>query len=559
LSINKIKTTGLIIIFYYILFNSNLKAQQTVGLFKDSTGNLDGYVLFAPFVYDSTYLIDKCGKLIHTWGSTHNPGLSVYLLPDGTLLRIGAIVSPYFNAGGKGGIIELFDWDSNLLWSYRISDSSKCLHHDICMMPNGNILVIAWEIRLASEAINNGRIPSQVPDTLWSDKIMELHPIGNDSATIVWQWRDWDHLIQDYDSTKLNYGVVSEYPELMNLNYNTSPIDPDWIHTNTVYYNTAKDQILMCAHNFSEIWIVDHSTTTAQAASHEGGVSGKGGDILYRWGNPASYNRGTNADQKFFTLHNAYWIPEGFKDSGKIILFNNGLLRPAGAYSSIEIFEPPADSLGNYPITNNQPYQPDTSYWIYTKPVHTDFYSADMGGVQRLSNGNTLICNSDKGEFFEIDSMRNVIWDYICPVNASGRIIQNGFHGANDVFRCTLYEADYPGFIGHSLTPGNPIEINPLNYTCDMLTNTSSIFESNFVISIYPNPASNSLTLSIPINLSKKATLLITDVLGNMIYQKSINDSNEFTINISLWSDGVYFYELKGNKEIKMGKFVVHK
>ena len=57
------------------------------------------------------------------------------------------------------------------------------------------------------------------------------------------------------------------------------------------------DQIVLSNHNLSEIWIIDHSTTTLEAASHSGGNSGKGGDLLYRWGNPQAYDQGTGADQ----------------------------------------------------------------------------------------------------------------------------------------------------------------------------------------------------------------------------------------------------------------------
>ena len=70
----------------------------------------------------------------------------------------------------------------------------------------------------------------------------------------------------------------------------------------------------VCA--FSEFWIIDHGTTTAQAAGHTGGRRGRGGDLLYRWGNPRAYRAGTKADRKLFAQHNAHWIPKGLPGAG---------------------------------------------------------------------------------------------------------------------------------------------------------------------------------------------------------------------------------------------------
>ena len=83
------------------------------------------------------------------------------------------------------------------------------------------------------------------------------------------------------------------------------------MHTNAVAYNAELDQIMLSIHAFSEVWIIDHGTTTEEAASHSGGKRGKGGDLLYRWGNPRAYRTGTNVDQRLFAQHNAHWIPEG--------------------------------------------------------------------------------------------------------------------------------------------------------------------------------------------------------------------------------------------------------
>lgn len=446
---------------------SSAHAQQTVGLFTQANGSEDGYVLFAPMMSTSTYLIDKCGKELHSWSSTHKPGQSVYLLEDGTLMRPGSTNNLVFTAGGSGGIIEQFDWNSNLLWSYTISDTLQCQHHDICPLPNGNILAIAWERKTITEAINAGRDPALTGTDFWSEQILELQPIGTNSANIVWEWHAWDHLVQDHDNSKNNYGTVSDHPELVNINhYSGQATNSDWLHMNAIAYNPALDQVMVSLHNFNEIWIIDHSTTTAEAASHTGGTHNKGGDLLYRWGNPAAYDRGTAADRKLFGQHNARWIEGGLPDPGKIMIFNNGNGRQPANYSSVDIIVPPVDNNGDYSITGSQPYEPANIYWSYADPTPTDFYAMNISGAQRLANGNTLICNGPAGTFFEVDSMGSTVWKYVNPINNTGAISQGSPATQNLVFRCSLYPVSYPGFANQTLTPGAPLEQNPLSYTC---------------------------------------------------------------------------------------------
>src|SRR5436305_1921840 len=171
---------------------------------------------------------------------------------------------------------------------------------------------------------------------MWSDKIVEIQPVSSDSGIIVWQWRTWDHLIQDADSTKLNFGVVADHPEDININLGSlNNIDADWLHCNGLDYDSAHDEIMVSCHNLDEVFIVDHSTTMAEAATSSGGNSGKGGGILYRWGNPANYGRGELSDQKFYGQHNTTWIRQGLPGAGKILVFNNGVSRPGGDYSTV--------------------------------------------------------------------------------------------------------------------------------------------------------------------------------------------------------------------------------
>src|SRR5262249_17725952 len=115
-----------------------------------------------------------------------------------------------------------------------------------------------------------------------------------------------------------------------------APVRADWLHCNSLSYNAEFDQIMVSSPEFNEIWIIDHSTTTAEAASHAGGRSGKGGDLLYRWGNPRAYRAGTVKDQRLFYQHNAQWIPRGFPGEGHLLVFNNGRRRPGGAHSTVD-------------------------------------------------------------------------------------------------------------------------------------------------------------------------------------------------------------------------------
>lgn len=529
-----------------VLFISGLSSsngQNTIGLLSYSQGNEDGYVLFAPNGSDTTYLIDKCGYKVHQWNSDRQPGQSVYLLEDGTLLRTGRSTNTTFNAGGKGGHIDRYDWNSQLLWSYEISSTTECQHHDIRYLPNGNILALVWELKTPAEALAAGRDPAKIGSALWSEKIVELQPSGTSSATIVWEWHVWDHLIQELDVNKPNYGTVAQHPELIHLNFiSGAPTNADWLHFNALDYNEALDQIIISNHNFSELWIIDHSTTTAEAATHSGGNSGKGGDLLYRWGNPQAYNRGTAADKKFYGQHNPRWITAGLKDEGNILVFNNGLGRP-GSYSSVELISPPLDSTGNYTITPGLPFGPDSAYWNYTDPVPSNFYSLNISGAQRLSTGNTIICSGNRGVFFEIDSLKNIVWKYVNPTTQGGALLSQGTAAAqNSVFRAELYPLNHPGLSGQVLLPGDPIELNPTPSACTMLTGLNGL-ETTHDESVRPvNPVVHDLVLQSDVVLTA-TTIQLYDLEGRCVLQQEIEwlpqGLTMITLNESLLS-GLY-------------------
>ncbi|MEL7340015.1 MAG: aryl-sulfate sulfotransferase [Bacteroidota bacterium] len=202
---------------------TNLVSQRGVTI---NTGDAaDGYILFAPQRSLTTYLVDNNGSIINTWESEYHPGRSVYLLDNGNLIRAGRIpaIGPV-DGGGLGGRFEEFTWDGELVWSFEYYSETYHPHHDFIMMPNGNILFLVYEFITPEEAISQGLNPELLPEDnpgIISDKIIEVDRTTNE---IVWEWRLWDHLIQDFDASLPNYGVIADNPQRMNVNYYRFPL-----------------------------------------------------------------------------------------------------------------------------------------------------------------------------------------------------------------------------------------------------------------------------------------------------------------------------------------------
>ena len=527
---------------------------QTVGLTQHDAGTLDeGYILFAPISSTTTYLIDKCGRQIKTWPSSYRPSLSAYLLEDGTLLRTGKVNSTTFTASGSGGIIQKIDWNGSVVWSYTIADATKCQHHDIKALPNGNILVIAYDLKTNTEAIAAGRNAALVNTTLWSEQIIELQPQGTNQANVVWEWHLWDHLVQDFDATKSNFGTIASNSQLLNINYGAvaNPTGIDWIHLNAIDYNPVLDQIMVSSRFMDEIWIIDHSTTTAQAASHNGGNAGKGGDFLYRWGNPNAYNIGVLTDRTLFGQHNAKWIKSGLPFQNQILIFNNGFERTGGNYSTIEIINPPVNGFSYNRTT--LPFLPTAASWSYNAGNSHSFYAANISGAQQLSNGNILFCDGPAGTFSEITAAGTKVWSYINPVSTA-IISQGALPAMNSVFRSDFYPSDYSGFANKTLVAGSTIEnSNAVSTNCNLVL-ANAVSDAFSRIKVYPNPANDKIIINL--NNYNLDAIEICNAMGQQI-KTMCNVPDEISVNTENWANGLYIIKVIKDSDFQTFKIVV--
>jgi hypothetical protein len=457
------------------------------GLTITSDGLADGYIMFAVPNSALVYLINRKGEVVHQWKGNYSSGSS-YLQDDGSLFQNAVDPDfPVFAGGGESGRIQKISWDSKLLWDFEYANEQYLNHHDITVMPNGHILAIAWEARTPAEVLAAGRKPKMIPKAgLWPDRIIEIEPQGERGGKVVWQWHVWDHLIQDYDAKKANYGKPADHPELLDFNVGDSlpiPISQDSMnvlrsqdrvrrnqtpentgsdvyHVNAIKYNAELDQIAFSSPDLSEIFIIDHSTTTREAAGHTGGRWGKGGDFLYRWGNPENYHRGDSTKQTLGGQHDVRWINKGLPGAGNLTVFNNNNRRDSLNYSAVFELAPPRDQKGNYIIEKGKTFGPEKPVWIYKAPDSISFWSSFISGAHRMKNGNTFINEGAKGRFFEVTKEGKIVWEYLNPFRGEIRK-PNGdptpvMPMTFSAFRGTFIPADHPGIANKKLEPINP-------------------------------------------------------------------------------------------------------
>jgi hypothetical protein len=363
----------------------------------------EGHFLYSPIYGTTTYLINETGVVNHTWPSAYTPNIDSYMLTNGTIL--------YAIAYGNGGFQKIA-WDGTIQWEYHYTRDGSYASHDVVPLPNGDVIMIMQEVKSRAQAIQAGRNPGTAGSAFYSDFLIQVHQTGPTSGAIVWEWHIWDHLIQNYDVTKDNYGVVGDHPELIDVNFGED-FTGDWIHMNSVDYNPAYDQILVSAHNFNEVWIIDHSTSTEQAAGHDGGQYGHGGDLLYRWGNPQAYDRGDDSNKILHFQHQVTWIKPGLPGEGDILVFSNGNNRPGGPASTVDEFIPDVGQSGGYYLPPGGTYGPDNLTWQYRLP--DNLYSDIWSGAQRMLNGNTIACSGTAGTFIEVTPEKQVVWTYVNP------------------------------------------------------------------------------------------------------------------------------------------------
>jgi hypothetical protein len=443
-----------------------------------------GYTLFA--AAGKTYLVDMSGKLVHAWDKV---GTNPHLLDDGSLLD-----ATKDDPSGFAGF-QVVDWSGNVTWSYTESRAAYAPHHDFTRIHNPKLgadttLYIANRTITQAEALAAGADPSKGPyDGSQMDTLVEVDASG----AVVWEWRFFDHVVQDLDPSKPNHvgagKAIKDWPGRINLNMPGNPLRKDWLHCNSLDYHEALDQIVINSVQ-GEFYVIDHGGTFVAgdpAASLTAAASAKG-DFLYRFGDPARYAQGdppsvtanwtvaTAGHKQIGGAHDVSWIPEGLPGAGHFLIFNNGqflfehtpqsyifeingYLDAAKGDAGHYVNPPDAGYTKVAPVKdhNDDKVPKNVSNqitWSYASKTGTAFFSTIGGSAQRLPNGNTLICADTDGHLFEVTADGTLVWEYLNPVTQAGALATLGdvYPMTNSVFRAYRYPADHPALQGKDLT-----------------------------------------------------------------------------------------------------------
>ena len=507
--------------------------------------DFNGFALYNAQGENTAYLIDENQNIAHTWTMSTECNYTVQLKDNGNLVRgtknnvqTGG-TNNQLNGAADAGRVQEIDPNGNVVMDFFYSSPTFLSHHDLTLIGD-NILITAWEVKSSTEVNDAG---GSATSDKWPTHFVEIANDGNGGGQIVWEWHIWDHMVQDTDTSKPNYGVIADNPQLIDINMinggGQGGGGGDWFHVNGVDYNEDLDQIAFSSRFASEIYIIDHSTTTVEAASHSGGNSGMGGDILYRWGNPNNY--GVSGAQVIpNAVHDVRWITnDGRPNGGFLQVFNNSGV--SNNQSAVDGIETPIDPNNqyNYFRANGQAFGPSS----YTTRYACQYSAPGQSASDRMSNGNIFVNASGgqggAGVMYEVDDNEIIVWG---PYNA-------------DAAKAFRYECDHPGIIALE-----PYMNSTLTTSCFNVSNLQQL-NSLYNFDIYPNPSNGLFNLQLNIKEVSDLTISVTNSSGKTIYIKDVIDCSgpiDKIIDLKNHPVGLYSLMILSNNSLPLVKRIAH-
>lgn len=384
---------------------------RPTGLTYSDSRSAGGYTLATPVGSGMTVLIDEDGRICHTWSATDFvPGYG-YLLPGGRLLvrgqqkvdeaRVGAGL-----AAGTTDILLEMDWDNNILWRFE----HPSFHHDMFRLENGNTLMVTWALcdpKIAAKV--QGGMPQEEEKLQWADQghvdfFMGGLGVGGRPRDLSGYLSDTIIEITPEGEVVKSWNAWEHFDTETDWNCNRE-FKHEWTHCNSVEYREGK--VLLSFREISRVAIIDWDS----------------GKLEWKWGN----------------IHLSHQHDATFTPEGNVLVFDNGAHHPVVPRSRVVEVDPATDKI----------------IWQYRPQIVFSFLSGHIGGAERLSNGNTLICEGQSGRVFEATPDNDVCWEWINPMLMPFKNVI-----CQMLFRAHRYGADGPELIGKKPDAAAHAELN---------------------------------------------------------------------------------------------------
>jgi hypothetical protein len=324
--------------------------QETGVILHDPERVAPGLNLFTNAGMCSTQLVDMEGQVLHSW--SYEPCFrwgNALLLPDGDLVVMGR--RPYDRSDPDAALAARFLM--RLSWEGEIEwQRDMTSHHDVALAPGGSLFTLTYRHEL---------LPSVHPEIpVRSHFLAEVSPEGEllEEVSFLDLLRDAPEILEVHMVEPRDFDGLTEV-DLFHSN-SVEWIDlPHLAERHPIY---GPNKILVCLRNQDSVAVIDWKTRR----------------LVWAWG------RG-----EIVGPHDATVLP-----NGNILIFDNGLGRKWSRAVEMD------------PLTGR-------IVWEHGGPGEGAFYTRTRGSNQRLSNGNTLLVQSDDGQAFEVTPEGERVWEFV--------------------------------------------------------------------------------------------------------------------------------------------------
>ena len=390
----------------------------------------NGYTVLSPLQTQAVLVIDMNGNVVKRWeGFNNSAGGPARVLPGGFVISASGARPPYQES------LELIqrDFDGNVIWQFSRNEQIKT--------PEGSTIVSArqhhdWQRESfpagyyspeSTPAIEGGSTLILTHTNRTQPKVAEV-PLEDDrlievswNGDIVWEWVASDHI------EELGFAADARKAIKAAQGFNKARGSFDWLHINSAHYVGPNRWFDQGDTRFAPNNVIISSREASLLA-----IVGRDGKIVWRLGPDFSESKELRAIRQIIGQHHAHLIPKGLPGAGNLLVFDNG---GASGYGFANPIAP--DGTGAFVRATSRVLEinPVTLElaWSYTNPR---FFSTNIGGAQRLPNGNTLVTAGAGGRMFEVTREGAIVWEYMYP-------LFGGANSSNAVYRAYRVPYDW--------------------------------------------------------------------------------------------------------------------